>query len=196
MARIEIRLSGFGGQGLILAGHIIGKAVAVVEGRHATLNQSFGPEARGSSCSAQVILDDEPVAYPYVRATDILAAMSQDAYATFVGSVRPGGVVLVDDSLVTPDPASPHRTLGVPATRVAEGLGRRIIANLVMVGFLVATTGVVSRDAAREAVRSSVPPGTEDANLEAFERGYAHGVSLVGASKGEGGAGGEVRGAA
>jgi 2-oxoglutarate ferredoxin oxidoreductase subunit gamma len=74
MARTEIRITGFGGQGVILAGYVIGKATAVVEGRHATLNQSFGPEARGSACSAQLILSDEPITYPYVRTTDILVA--------------------------------------------------------------------------------------------------------------------------
>lgn len=174
MARIEIRLSGFGGQGLILGGYIIGKAAAVAENRHATLNQSFGPEARGSACSAQLVVSDEPVGYPYVRRADVLVAMSQDAYRRFVDEVRDGGTVLIDDSLVTPEPHDRLRTLGVPATRIAEELGRRIIANMVMVGFFTAATGIVTAEAAREAVKSSVPSGTEQTNLAAFERGLEY----------------------
>jgi 2-oxoglutarate ferredoxin oxidoreductase subunit gamma len=175
-----LRLSGFGGQGIILAAYVIGKAAAVIEGRHATLNQSFGPEARGSACSAQVVLSDECVSYPYVRAPEILVAMSQDAYRIFVDEVVEGGLVLIDDSLVTPKSSPKHKTLGVPATRLAEGLGRRIMANMVMVGFFTAVTGIVSPEAAAESVRSSVPSGSQDVNLEAFEQGLAHGYACIG----------------
>lgn len=175
MGRIEIRLSGFGGQGLILAGHVLGKAAAVFEGRHATLNQSFGPEARGSACSAQLVLSDEPISYPYLQRTDILVAMSQDGYARFIHDVRPGGLVLIEDALVTPDPQSSLRVLGLPATRIAESLGKRIMANMVMVGFVTATTDIVTVDAVREAIRTSVPAGTEEKNLAAFEEGLVVG---------------------
>jgi 2-oxoglutarate ferredoxin oxidoreductase subunit gamma len=183
MAITEIRISGFGGQGVILAAYVIGKAAAVVEGRHATLNQAFGPEARGSACSAQLILSDEPITYPYVRGTDILVAMSQDAYRSFVGEVREGGTVLIDDSLVTPAIGSGHRVLGAPATRTAEQIGKRIMANMVMVGLLTAATGIVAPDAVRESIRTSVPSGTEEANLHAFERGLEMGGRLVPASR-------------
>jgi 2-oxoglutarate ferredoxin oxidoreductase subunit gamma len=179
MPRTEIRISGFGGQGVILAGYVIGKAAAVMEGRQATLNQSFGPEARGSACSAQLIVSDEPITYPYVRTLDILVAMSQDSYRTFVGEVRDGGIVLIDDSLVTPDPDSKLRTLGAPATRTAEQLGKRIVTNMVIVGLFTATTGLISADAAREAIRTSVPSGTEKLNLAAFERGLELGQKIV-----------------
>jgi len=135
MANTEIRITGFGGQGVILAAYVIGKAAAVVEGRHATLNQAFGPEARGSACSAQLILSDDPVMYPYVRRTDILVAMSQDAFRRFEGEVRDGGLALIDNSLVTPGPDPRYRVLGVPAGRMAEELGKRIVGNMVMVGF-------------------------------------------------------------
>lgn len=180
MTRTELRLSGFGGQGIILAAYVIGKAAAVVEGRHATLNQAFGPEARGSACSAQVVLSDEPVSYPYVREPEILVAMSQDAYRIFVDEVREGGLVLIDDSLVTPKSSKRHRTLGVPATRLAEELGRRIMANMVMVGFFTAVTGIIGPEAAAESVASSVPTGSQEVNLEAFERGLAHGYACIG----------------
>lgn len=171
MSSTEIRISGFGGQGVILAAYVIGKAVAVVEGRHATLNQSFGPEARGSACSAQLILSDRPVMYPYVRGTDVLVAMSQEAYRLFIGEVRPGGLVLIDDSLVTPGPSPDRRVIGAPATRHAEQIGKRIMANMVMVGLFTAATGIVTPEAVREAVRTSVPTGSEKTNLQALEIG-------------------------
>lgn len=180
MTRTELRLSGFGGQGIILAAYVIGKAVAVVEGRHATLNQAFGPEARGSACSAQVVLSDESVSYPYVREPEILVAMSQDAYRIFIGEVRKGGLVLIDDSLVTPKSSRRYRTLGVPATRMAEELGRRIMANMVMVGFFTSVTGLISPESAAESVRSSVPSGSQEVNLAAFEKGLAHGYACIG----------------
>lgn len=182
MKRIETRFSGFGGQGVILAAYITGKAVAVCESRHATLNQSFGPEARGSACSAQVVLSDEPVSYPYVRQTDVLVSMSQDAFRCFVGEVREGGTILVDEDLVSTTEVPGRTLLAVPATRIAESLGKRIIANMVMVGFFTATTGLVHEDSVREAIRTSVPSGTEELNLEAFEQGLAHGKSLLAGS--------------
>lgn len=169
MARTEMRFTGFGGQGVILAAHIIGKTASVLEGRHATLNQSFGPEARGSACSATLILSDEPVSYPYVRRTDVLLAMSQDAYRKYLHELSDEGIVLIDDSLVVPE--SQHRTYGAPATRTAEALGTKIMANMVMVGLLTATTGIVGRESVREAIRTSVPPGMEELNLAAFARG-------------------------
>ena len=180
MERIELKLSGFGGQGIILAAYVIGKAAAVVEGRHATLNQSFGPEARGSACSAQVVVSDEPVSYPYVRELDILVAMSQDAYRSFREEVKPGGLVLVDESLVTPISDLPQKTMGVPSTRIAETIGKRIMANMVMVGFFAGMTDVVDVESAREAVRSSVPTGSEDVNLRAFDAGWHHSLRLQG----------------
>jgi 2-oxoglutarate ferredoxin oxidoreductase subunit gamma len=181
MATTEIRITGFGGQGVILAAYVIGKAAAVIEGRHATLNQSFGPEARGSACSAQLLLSDEPIMYPYVRGVDILVAMSQDAYRKFVGELRDGGLALIDDSLVTQAAEKNVRILGAPATRIAETIGKRIMANMVMVGLFTATTGLLKPDSTRESIRTSVPSGTEDINLSAFERGLERGLEFVAA---------------
>lgn len=180
MGKTEIRISGYGGQGVILTAYVIGKAAAVLEGRHATMNQAFGPEARGSACSAQLILSDEPVTYPYVRGTDVLVALSQAAYGTFAEEVRPDGLIIIDRSLVTPDASRPQRLLGAPATSIAEELGKRMVTNMVMVGLFAAATGLVSEEAAREAVRTSVPAGTEELNLAAFERGAEEGRKLAG----------------
>ncbi|MCX7894648.1 MAG: 2-oxoacid:acceptor oxidoreductase family protein [Thermoanaerobaculum sp.] len=179
--RTEIRVGGLGGQGVILCGMIIGKAAAIFNGKHATLIQAFGPEARGSAASAQVTLSDEPIGYPYVRRPDVLVVMSPDAYTTFLPTLKEGGTLLYESDLVQPDHQVPAgvKKWGVPATRLAEELGRRLVMNIVMVGFFAATTQLVSYEAAKKAVLDSVPKGTEELNLRAFEAGYNFGRELL-----------------
>jgi 2-oxoglutarate ferredoxin oxidoreductase subunit gamma len=171
--RKEIRITGFGGQGIVLAGYILGKAASVYDKKSATLVQSYGPEARGSACAAQVVVADEAIHDPYVRRQEILVAMSQEGYDSHVASLVPGGVLLYDRDLVEFDAAPEDAAFlaSVPATRTAEKLGRRMAANIVMLGFLVGCTDLVSVAAMREAVKTSVPPGTEDFNFSALEQG-------------------------
>jgi 2-oxoglutarate ferredoxin oxidoreductase subunit gamma len=170
--KIQVRLAGFGGQGIILAGYVLGKAAAIFEKRHAVLTQSYGPEARGGACSTDVIISSVPIHYPKVTVPDILAAMSQEAYHTYGHGFAPGGVLLIDSDLVELDEQPGGvEVRSFPATRLAEELGRRIVANMVMLGFLIGATGVVSADAMRQAIKSSVPAGTVEINLKAFEQG-------------------------
>lgn len=178
MAKTEIRVSGLGGQGVILCATIIGKAAALFDGRHATMIQSFGPEARGSACSAQVTLDDEPVTYPYVTRPDVLVTMSPDAYDQFAASLKPGGILLYESDLVKAGPKLPEgvQLYGITATRYAEELGRKLVLNIVMVGFFAGATGLISREAVEKAVLDSVPRGTEDLNMKAMARGYEQGA--------------------
>ncbi len=177
MAKTEIRVGGLGGQGVILCASIIGKCASIYENKHATLIQAFGPEARGSACSAQVTIADEEIGYPYVKHPDILVLMSQDAYAQFIPQLKPGGLVLYEEELVTMDDRLPKgaKVVGIPATRFAEELGRRLVLNIVMVGFFAGATGLLSWEAVEKAVRSSVPKGTEDLNLKALKKGYDYG---------------------
>ncbi len=178
MSITELRVAGFGGQGVILAAMIIGKAASIFEDGYATLTQSFGPEARGSSCSAQVVLSKEPVLYPYITQPHILIAMSQDAYTKFAPELRAGGILLVEEDLVRlRHLPSGVRACGIPATRLAEEIGRRLFLNVVMVGFFGAVTKLIDREALRRAVADSVPPGTEDVNLQAFDRGFEYGLA-------------------
>ncbi len=181
MGRIEVRIGGFGGQGIILMGIVLGKAYAIFEGKEATLTQSFGPEARGGACSAQVVLEDTRVLYPYTTNVDILVVMSQEAYTTYYPKLKDDGILLIEDELVKLDEVKPgQKVYGIPATRIAEEVGRRMVLNIVMLGFLTAVTKVVSRDAMRKAVESSVPSGTEELNLKAFDRGYQYGIEKYG----------------
>ena len=125
----ELRVTGFGGQGIIRTGMIIGKALSLHGGKHATLTQAFGPEARGSACSAQVVIDDIPVTYPYITGVDYLIAMSQEGYSKFSGDLREGGTLIYEKELVVTDEPPGRKMFGVPATRIAEELGVKIAAN-------------------------------------------------------------------
>lgn len=180
MRLTEIRVAGFGGQGVILCATVIGKAVSIFENAYATMTQSFGPEARGGSSSAQVILSDSPIHYPYVTRPDILVVMSQEAYARFTPELKPGGVLLMERDLVrVSDLPAGVRCYGVPATRLAEELGRKMVLNIVMVGFFGAVIGMPNPDALRKAVADSVPAGMQKLNLDAFEKGFEYGSKLL-----------------
>ncbi len=180
MALTEIKVGGLGGQGVILCGMIIGRGASIYDVKHATLTQSFGPEARGSACSAQVIVSDDPVEYPYVMHPDILVVMSQEACSRFAPEMNPTGTLLYEADLVDPsEVAVPGVSCyGIPSTRIAEELKRRMVANIVMVGFFGCISNLVERDALRQSVQASVPRGTETLNLTAFDRGYDFGAKL------------------
>lgn len=186
--RIEVRLGGFGGQGIILAGYILGRAATVYGGRNAVMSQSYGPESRGGACMTEIVIADGEIAYPRVASPDVLVLMSQEAYNKYAAERPPGCLVIVDEDLVTLDEAleSGRTVLKAPATRLAEELGRRIIANIVMLGFVAGATGVVDIEEMRDAVGSSVPRGTESQNLAAVETGYEHALELRSHDGGEG----------
>ncbi len=179
MNRTEVRLSGFGGQGIVLAGLIVGKAAALFDGKNATFTQAYGPEARGGSCSAQLVITDEAGAYPYVSEPSVVVAMSQEAYTKYAANAGENIQVIIDDGLVKPDKSQKDRILTIPATRIAEELGRSAVANIVMLGFVSAVSGITTVDAMKKAVLDSVPKGTEELNTNAFNRGYAHGEKQV-----------------
>ena len=175
-----IRIAGFGGQGVILAAAVIGKAAAIFQGAYATMTQSFGPEARGGSSSAQVILSSEPILYPYVARPDILVVMSQEAYTRFSPALKPGGILIAEQDLVRIDQIPDGvRAYGVPATRLAEELGRKVVLNIVMVGFFGAVAKLLDPDALRQAVADSVPPAMQKLNLQAFDKGFGFGQELM-----------------
>lgn len=176
MARYEVRLAGFGGQGIILSGFILGKAAALYDGKDAVFSQSYGPEARGGACAAEVVIDDERVDYPVLRSPGYLVLMSQEAALKYSSDLADDAVVLIDNGLVS---AAGPRIYGAPTTRIAEELGRRLVANITMLGFFTGATSIVSRGAMEEAIRSTVPPKTIDLNFRAFSAGFDHGQRAV-----------------
>jgi len=174
MSRTEIRITGYGGQGVVLSGYIIGRACSINAGLHATMTQSFGPEARGSACSSTLAVMDTEVLYPYTRRPDIFVVMSAEGYEKYHDELKDEGTLVYEKDLIHPVFKEGQPAFGVPSTRIAESLGRTIVQNIVMLGFFTAATQIVSREQMRAAVKASVPPGTEELNLRAFDAGYAY----------------------
>jgi 2-oxoglutarate ferredoxin oxidoreductase subunit gamma len=168
----EIRLAGFGGQGIGLAGLVLGKALSLYDGKEAVMTQAYGPEARGGASSANVVVSEEIIDYPFVQAPDILVAMSQEAYIKFKPSVKSDALILIDEGLVSPDPG--NKVYSIPATKLAEDLGRRIVSNVVMLGFFTAVTDIVSRGAMEKSLESTLPAKVLPLNLEAFSLGFTY----------------------
>jgi len=174
--RKEIRISGFGGQGVVTAGQIIGQAASIYDKGFATLTQSYGPEARGGSCTAEVVISDEPVSYPYVVNPEVVIILAQEAYHKYANNLSEGTLVIIDPGLVKPDPSHKPKLLSVPVTHMAREMGRPVVANIIMLGFLAAVSDLVSEEALKKSVMASVPEGTKEFNLRAFEVGYGYGI--------------------
>ena len=178
--RIEVRFTGFGGQGMVVMGYIVGKAAAVYDGKNAAMTQSYGPEARGGASSTQVVISDTRIAYPYVTDVGVLVGMSQEGYNKYRTQRSKDAKVLIDEDLVmlAPD-EDPSNVYKIPATRFAEELGRKIVANIVMLGFFSALTGIVDDKSLRRAISESVPKATIDLNIRAYEKGRDHALAIL-----------------
>jgi len=168
--RLEIRLAGSGGQGLILAGMILAEAVGIHEGKFVTQTQSYGPEARGGASKSEVVVSDQEIDYPQAEQPDILLCMNQTAYDTYIFDVKPGGMLIVDSSLVHHLPTT--RLIALPFTKIArEEVGREMMANIVALGALITLAGVVSPKSLEKAVLARVPKGTGELNKKALKAG-------------------------
>jgi 2-oxoglutarate ferredoxin oxidoreductase subunit gamma len=176
----QVFITGFGGQGIVMAGDILGKAATLYDRRHATMMQTYGPEARGGSCSSQVIISDREILFPSIREPEVLICMSQEGYTKNVKNLRRRGTLIWDTDLVkSRKTAAGLNTYNIPATRFAEELGNAMMANIVMLGFLAAVENVVSAGALRDAVADSVPPATKENNIRAFDRGREYGEAIL-----------------
>jgi len=176
LGRVEIRIAGFGGQGIVLSGQIIGQAASIYDNKFATFTQSYGPESRGGSCTAEVVTSDEPIGYPYVLNPQVLIILSQEAYAKYGRNHAPETLVIIDSDLVKPTPSHNGALLSIPATRMAREMGRAVVANIIMLGLLAALSDAVSTEALRKSILASVPAGTAEFNIKAFEFGYKYGL--------------------
>jgi len=179
--RKEARIAGFGGQGVILSGLILSVAAGIHEGKEVAQSQSYGPESRGGACRAEVVISDEEIDYIKPMDPDVLVAMSQPALDRYIGEMnRDRAVVLVDSSLVSKVPEGIKKLYSLPMTDIAEfRLGKKIVANMVMLGALAAITGIVGYEALEAAVRETVPPKTVEQNLVALKEGYQEGARLL-----------------
>lgn len=170
MARYEIRLSGSGGQGLIYAGIILAEAAGIHDGKYVCQTQSYGPEARGGSSKAEVVISDEEIDYPKAIKPDLLLAMNQKSCDTYFFDLKPNGILIVDSTFVRQLPTT--RAIAIPFTKIArEKLGKEIGANVIALGALARLSGAVSLSSLEAAVMSRIPKGTEDYNRKALEAG-------------------------
>ncbi len=178
--RKEVRLAGFGGQGIIRAGLMLAMASCIYGGKKAVQTQSYGPESRGGSCKSEVVISDDEIDYPKVDDPDILVVMSQEAFNTYAHTVKPDGTLLLDPDMVPRHELKNSVTVySVPSTKIAEELGKTIVANVVMLGATVALTGITTPEAFKNSLLSNIPKGTEKLNLTAFEKGFEYGKKLL-----------------
>ena len=178
--RTEIQLGGFGGQGIMSAGKIIGMAAAVYNNLQACFTQSYGPEARGGAAGSQVVIASSPIHHPHLTQPTSMIIMSQGAYDKYIADLAPDGVLLIDDELVTlpADHRKDIKTFGISATKIAKQAGNNRAANTAMLGFWTAVEGIVDKDAMQESIAESVPPKTIKLNLDVFEAGHKIGLTL------------------
>jgi len=167
--RVDFRLSGSGGQGLLLAGIVLAEA-AILEDKNAGQPQSYGPEARGGSSKAEVVISDEDIDYPKATDPDFLLALTNDAYATYCKAMGKG--LIITDASVTIDPSIKARTVVLPILSTAsDKIGKKVVANIVALGVLAGLSGIASRESLRAAVKARVPKGTDELNLAALDAG-------------------------
>ena len=170
MERMEVRLAGSGGQGLILAGLILAEAAGLYDGQSVAMGQSYGPEARGGASKAEVIISGQPIDYPLASRVDLLLALTQEAADTYSWDLKPGAWIVVDSDLVSHPPTS--RAVSLPFTAVArDKLKKPMVANVVALGAVMQLTGVVSKRALEKALLARVPKGTEALNKKALAAG-------------------------
>ena len=172
MTKVEVRICGLGGQGVVLAGQILGRA-AVFDGKNVVQTQSYGAEARGSAAKSEVIISNEKIGYPMVKKCDILVAMTQSALDANVKDMKENAVLITDENLIKLPPEVKAKTYQLPMTKMAQvELGSEMYANVVMLGVVARKTNVVSRGALEKAIKASVKADTAKANLRAFEIGF------------------------
>lgn len=170
--RKEIRIAGFGGQGIVLVGRILGEA-AINAGYKAVQTQSYGPESRGGAARSEVVISDKKIDYPRVMDADMFVALSQPSYEKYLGDIKKKVSIIVDADLVE---TKDKKAKKIPFTKIAGSLGKKIVANIVMLGYLTAILDVVPKKKMSETIKNNIPKGTEKINLKAFEEGYKLGM--------------------
>ncbi len=174
----EIRFSGFGGQGVVLSGFTLGRAAAIYEDKYAAFTQSYGPEARGGACSATVVIEENKIGYPLVNDADFLILLSKEAYQKYARKVTRSALTFVDSELVSEAPVDGVKVFGIPATRFAEKMGNKIVANIIMLGFFCGVTRILSKEAMKESIKTSVKKSFVELNLKAFDMGYTYAAEV------------------
>jgi len=169
--RWTVRFGGFGGQGIVLSSIVLGLA-AVYDGKYVSQRASYGAEARGGRCKSEVIISDEEISYPLIGRLQVLVSMSQQAFDSYVDELEPGGLLLVDpDRVEDIERRQDIVTLKIPATKTADELGNRIVANMIMLGALQAKTDIVTNDSLQRSIKDSVAARFYEIDLKAMKEG-------------------------
>lgn len=185
MDRYEIRLSGSGGQGLILAGKILAEAVAIYDGKNAVQTQSYGPEARGGASKAEVVISTEDIHYPKAVELDLLLALTQVSCNKYISDLKDDGILIIDSTAVQEVPEGGFTVYDAPISDIAvREIGKAVVTNIVALGILTKISGAASEEAVRKAILARVPKGTEEINMKAFDTGLKRGDELLESSKG------------
>ncbi len=180
MDRYEMRLSGSGGQGLILAGKILAEAAAIYDGRNAVQTQSYGPEARGGASKAEVVISDGEIDYPKALELDLLLSLTQESCAKYSSDLKKGGILIIDSGMVKELPKGEFKVYSLPITDIAtEKVGKAVVTNIVALGILTRIAGVISEESVKKAILARVPKGTEELNMKAFDEGFRAGSELL-----------------
>lgn len=168
--RWTIRFGGFGGQGIVLSSVVFGLA-AVHDGKFVCQRASYGAEARGGKCKSEVIISDEEISYPLIDELQILVIMSQQAIESYLSELKPNGLLIIDPDMVDEVKRRDIRVLKIPAAKTADGLGNRIVANMIILGALQSETGIVTKESLHKAMRESVADRFIEINTKALEAG-------------------------
>lgn len=178
--RYEVRLSGEGGQGLVLAGKILAEAAAIYDNLNATQSQSYGPEARGGASRSEVIISNEDIDYPKAVNIDLLLALTQESFDRYNKDVKEGGIIIVDEQAVNSIPEGKFSLYKIPIIKLArEKVGRALVANIIALGIIAGISKIVSENALKQAIGARVPKGTEELNYHAFQIGLEVSEKLV-----------------
>jgi len=170
--RYDIRLGGSGGQGLIMMGIILAEAIGVYDGKEVAQTQSYGPEARGGSSKAEVVVSDEEIDYPKAMKVDLLLTMNQKALDDYYQDLKPDGLLIVDSTFVKTVPVA--NAVQIPFTSIArDRFKKEMVANIVALGAISELSAIVSKKAIEAAVLARVPKGTEKLNRDALKAGMA-----------------------
>lgn len=180
MDRYDVRLSGSGGQGLILAGKIIAEAAAIYDGHNAVQTQSYGPEARGGLSKAEVVIKDGEIDYPKAMALDLLLSLTQESCTKYSCDLKDDGIMIVDSDMVKDPPKGSFKLYSAPITAIAaKKVGKLVVTNIVALGIISRIAGVVTEESMRKAILARVPKGTEEINMRAFDEGWKAGEELL-----------------
>ena len=169
--RVEVRIAGTGGMGVVLAGVILGHAAVIHAGLDAVQTQSYGSEARGTAAKSEVILSDSPIRYPKVREADYSILMSQNAFDMYLGGAKKGGVLIIDPDLVDSQDIADYELVEIPAMKIADEMGLRLVSNMVMLGAFVRKSGVFEIGALESSLRDFVSANALEKDIEAVKAG-------------------------